>query len=211
MKNYFCILLLVSALSFPQRGMNMGMGGGGMGRHPQGSLPSGSQFNHKNPEVKMSVEEQLKFLKENLKTDELQELLLREELLKEDKMEPTTSHGNTLVNNPNDMESFRKKREESFKKILSPEQFQKWKELTHKSPKKEGDFERNTMAKLYENMEELALTEEQKKAIHDFSNPQDMSQQEPFDPQKKEKEFENFLKSTLTKEQYKKWKSILKK
>ena len=95
------------------------------------------------------------------------------------------------------MEAEKKKREEKFKKILSEEQFQKWKELSNNPQKGNRLHKQNIMEVFRENAKDLNLTETQKKAIEDFANSENMDPSEPFDPQKKEKEFEEFLKSTL--------------
>ncbi|AWM13877.1 hypothetical protein DI487_08390 [Flavobacterium sediminis] len=188
------------------------MGGGMRGQRPSGP-PSGNQFEQKDSSAtKMSVEEQLSFLKEHLNLDELQELLVREELIEEEKKRTTSFNPNTSPEElKGKMEAEKKKKEEKFKKILSEEQFRKWKELETNSPKGSKFRKQNIMTVFQENVSDLNLTEVQKKAIDNFTDPEQIDTSESFDPQKKEKEFEEFLKSTLDKKQYKIWKKILKK
>ncbi|WP_146193405.1 hypothetical protein [Flavobacterium sediminis] len=209
MKNIYLCLFLFSLTSFSQTGM---MGGGMRGQRPSGP-PSGNQFEQKDSSAtKMSVEEQLSFLKEHLNLDELQELLVREELIEEEKKRTTSFNPNTSPEElKGKMEAEKKKKEEKFKKILSEEQFRKWKELETNSPKGSKFRKQNIMTVFQENVSDLNLTEVQKKAIDNFTDPEQIDTSESFDPQKKEKEFEEFLKSTLDKKQYKIWKKILKK
>lgn len=209
MKNIYLCLFLFSLTSFSQTGM---MGGGMRGQRPSGP-PPGNQFEQKDSSAtKMSVEEQLSFLKEHLNLDELQDLLVREELIEEEKKRTTSFNPNTSPEElKGKMEAEKKKKEEKFKKILSEEQFRKWKELETNSPKGSKFRKQNIMTVFQENVSDLNLTEAQKKAIDNFTDPEQIDASEPFDPQKKEKEFEEFLKSTLDKKQYKIWKKILKK
>ncbi|MCO6175047.1 hypothetical protein NHF50_08300 [Flavobacterium sp. NRK F10] len=209
MKNIYLCLFLFSLTSFSQTGM---MGGGMRGQRPSGPPPE-NQFEQKDSSAtKMSVEEQLSFLKEHLNLDELQELLVREELIEEEKKRTTSFNPNTSPEElKGKMEAEKKKKEEKFKKILSEEQFRKWKELETNSPKGSKFRKQNIMTVFQENVSDLNLTEAQKKAIDNFTDPEQIDASESFDPQKKEKEFEEFLKSTLDKKQYKIWKKILKK
>lgn len=187
------------------------MGGGMGGQRPSGPPPGNRLEQKDSRDNKMSIDEQLSFLKENLNLDELQELLIREELIDEEKKRSTSFNTNLSPEALQEKaEAEKKKREEKFKKILSEEQFQKWKELGSGFHKGNNPPKQNVMDLFRKNSQDLNLTEEQQIKIEDFTNPEKADFQEPFDPQKKEKEFEEFLKSTLDKKQYKKWKSILK-
>lgn len=209
MKNSYLLFIFMSFFSFAQGGMNMGGGMGG--QRPSGPPPGNPPGQQDSATPKMSVEEQLSFLKENLNLDELQELLIREELIDEEKKRSTSFNTNLSPEALQEKaEAEKKKREEKFKKILSEEQFQKWKELGSDFQKGNKHPKQNVMDIFRENSQDLNLTEEQQIKIEGFTNPEKADFQEPFDPQKKEKEFEEFLKSTLDKKQYKKWKSILK-
>ena len=70
------------------------MGGGMGGQRPSGPPPGNPPGQQDSATPKMSVEEQLSFLKENLNLDELQELLIREELIDEEKKRSTSFNTN---------------------------------------------------------------------------------------------------------------------
>lgn len=211
MKKSYLLFLFFSLFSLAQGGMNMGGGMGG-GQRPSVPPPGNPPGQKDSAAPKMSVDEQLAFLKENLNLDELQELLIREELIDEEKKRSTASFNTNISAEAmqEKMEAEKKKKEEKFQKILSEEQFQKWKELGNNFQKGNKPHKQNAMDIFRAHSADLNLSEEQQNKIDAFANPENFNPEKPFSPQEKEKEFEELLKSTLDKKQYKNWKKILK-
>lgn len=190
MKNSYFLFIFISFFSFAQGGMNMG---GGMGGQRPSGPPPGNRLEQKDSrDNKMSIDEQLSFLKENLNLDELQELLIREELIDEEKKKSTSFNTNLSPEALQEKaEAEKKKREEKFKKILSEEQFQKWKELGFDFQKGNKHPKQNVMNIFRENSQDLNLTEEQQIKIEGFTNPEKQTSKNLLILKRKKKNLKN--------------------